>query len=395
MTETIDIQTLVQDDHNFNKGTDAGRQLMEKSFKELGAGRSILVDKDGRIIAGNKSQQAAIAAGIKKVRIIETTGDELVAVKRTDLSLDSKEGRELALADNLTTQVNLEWDKVELAEVAAQQGIDLPDWGLDPKDFAPDPTEPQEAQEDEFDEEKEVIESRVKRGDVWLLGAHRLMCGDSTDPNNIAALMAGQTADLVLTDPPFGNNLGYGRGQLGERRIENDENPEILYDVFSTIDSALKNNTHCLVWIQWRTFSELEKAFAKYKLRTVVIWDKMQAGLSGGGFAEQYEMLCVFIKGKATQNHYSGNVWQVPRVHAKREDMPHPHQKPIEVLAKAFDMCSKQGDNVLDVFGGSGSTLIAAEQLGRKCFMMELDPHYCDVIIARWEKLTGLKAQRL
>ena len=135
MTETIDIQTLVQDDHNFNKGTDAGRQLMEKSFKELGAGRSIVIDKDGRIIAGNKSQQAAIAAGIKKVRIIETTGDELVAVKRTDLSLDSKEGRELALADNLTTQVNLEWDKVELAEVAAQQGIDLPDWGLDPKDL--------------------------------------------------------------------------------------------------------------------------------------------------------------------------------------------------------------------------------------------------------------------
>ena len=127
----VDIQTLVQDDHNFNKGTEAGRQLMERSFSELGAGRSILVDKDGRIIAGNKSQKAAIAAGIKKVRIIETTGDELVAVKRTDISLDSKEGRELALADNLTTQVNLEWDKVELQEVAAQQGIDLPDWGLD------------------------------------------------------------------------------------------------------------------------------------------------------------------------------------------------------------------------------------------------------------------------
>ena len=137
MTETIDIQTLVQDDHNFNKGTDAGRQLMEKSFKELGAGRSILVDKDGRIIAGNKSQQAAIAAGIKKVRIIETTGDELVAVKRTDLSLDSKEGRELALADNLTTQVNLEWDQVELDKVAASEGIDLDGWGLE-KEAVPD-----------------------------------------------------------------------------------------------------------------------------------------------------------------------------------------------------------------------------------------------------------------
>ena len=105
--KVVSIETLVQDDHNFNKGTEAGRKLMERSFTELGAGRSILVDKDGRIIAGNKSQQAAIAAGIKKVRIIETQGDELVAVKRTDISLDSKEGRELALADNLTTQVNL------------------------------------------------------------------------------------------------------------------------------------------------------------------------------------------------------------------------------------------------------------------------------------------------
>lgn len=130
-TETIDINTLVQDDHNFNRGTEAGRKLMEKSFTELGAGRSILVDKDGRIIAGNKSQKAAIAAGIKTVRVIETTGDELIAVKRTDISLDSKEGRELALADNLTTQINLAWDEAELTSVAAQEGIDLDLWGVE------------------------------------------------------------------------------------------------------------------------------------------------------------------------------------------------------------------------------------------------------------------------
>ena len=155
----VDIQTLVQDDHNFNKGTEAGRQLMERSFSELGAGRSILVDKDGRIIAGNKSQKAAIAAGIKKVRIIETTGDELVAVKRTDISLDSKEGRELALADNLTTQVNLEWDKVELQEVAAQQGIDLPDWGLDPADL-------DLSDEAEIERKRKEFEERMAAGEL-------------------------------------------------------------------------------------------------------------------------------------------------------------------------------------------------------------------------------------
>lgn len=134
MEQTINIQELVQDQHNFNKGTAEGEKLMQKSLTELGAGRSILIDKDGNIIAGNKTQKAAIAAGIQKVRVIESDGSELIAVKRTDLSIDSKKGRELALADNVTTQVNLAWDAVELDTIAAQEGIDLPDWGLDPKD---------------------------------------------------------------------------------------------------------------------------------------------------------------------------------------------------------------------------------------------------------------------
>ena len=106
----INIEELVQDEHNFNKGTDEGGKLMERSFKEMGAGRSVLIDKHGKIIAGNKSQKAAIAAGIKRVRVIETTGDELVAVKRTDVDIDTAEGRKMAYLDNLTTQVNLTWD---------------------------------------------------------------------------------------------------------------------------------------------------------------------------------------------------------------------------------------------------------------------------------------------
>lgn len=121
MKETvIDIDQLTQDDKNFNKGTEEGSELMEKSFKELGAGRSIVVDKDNRIIAGNKSQLAAKAAGIKKIRVIETTGDELIAVKRTDLSLDSDKGRKLALADNRTAQINLAWDDTQLNDCADQ-----------------------------------------------------------------------------------------------------------------------------------------------------------------------------------------------------------------------------------------------------------------------------------
>ena len=138
----INIEELVQDEHNFNKGTDEGGKLMERSFKEMGAGRSVLIDKHGKIIAGNKSQKAAIAAGIKKVRIIETTGDELVAVKRTDVELESEQGRKMALLDNLTTQVNLAWDETELQTITGEiEGFDVGDFGLDLENL-PKPYEP-------------------------------------------------------------------------------------------------------------------------------------------------------------------------------------------------------------------------------------------------------------
>ena len=134
--KVIDIEELAQDSHNFNKGNEQGQELMERSFKEMGAGRSILIDRNGHIIAGNKSQKAAIAAGIKKVRVIETTGDELVAVKRTDVDIDSAEGRKLAYLDNLTTQVNLTWDETELEAVQADvEGFDIADFGFDIEDL--------------------------------------------------------------------------------------------------------------------------------------------------------------------------------------------------------------------------------------------------------------------
>ena len=129
--KVIDISQIRHDKRNFNKGTDEGKEMMEKSFKEHGAGRSILLDKDGNIIAGNKSTSAARKAGIKKVRVIETDGTELIAVKRTDISIDSKEGREMALLDNRTAQVNLAWDEIELASTAADMGFDVADFGFD------------------------------------------------------------------------------------------------------------------------------------------------------------------------------------------------------------------------------------------------------------------------
>lgn len=135
--KVMNIEELIQDDHNFNKGTDKGRKLVKESFEKYGAGRSVLLDKDNRLIAGNKATEGAIASGkIKKVRVIETDGTELVVVKRLDLSLDSKEGREMALLDNLTSQVNLDWDTVELANLSNEYGLDLNEWKIEMPEIA-------------------------------------------------------------------------------------------------------------------------------------------------------------------------------------------------------------------------------------------------------------------
>ena len=166
--KVIDIEELAQDTHNFNKGNEQGQELMERSFKEMGAGRSILIDRNGHIIAGNKSQKAAIAAGIKKVRVIETTGDELVAVKRTDVDIDSAEGRKMAYLDNLTTQVNLTWDQTELEAVQADvEGFDIADFGFDIEDL-PQVTFPtgDETEEQAIERKRKEFEEKMAAGEL-------------------------------------------------------------------------------------------------------------------------------------------------------------------------------------------------------------------------------------
>lgn len=397
--ETVNIEELVQDQHNFNKGTEEGARLMEKSFTELGAGRSILIDKDGHIIAGNKSQKAAMAAGIKKVRVIESDGTELIAVKRTDISIDSKEGRELALADNLTTQVNLAWDNVELASVAAEQGIDLPDWGLDPKDLGiEDPTETKEAQEDDFDEEKDKVETVCKKGDIWQLGNHRLMCGDSTKPEDIAALMAGERADIWLTDPPY--NVDYVGKTKDALKINNDKmSPEqfreFLNSAFKAAFDVLVDGGAFYIWFASREYVNFELALreAGLQVRQELIWNKNSLVMGRQDYQWKHEPCLYGWKDGAAHRWYSDRSqttvidWKRP---TKSEE--HPTMKPVGLFGYQIGNSSKKGDVVLDTFGGSGTTIIACEQLNRKARSMELDPHYCDVIIARWEKLTGKKA---
>ena len=220
-TEVVDIRDIIPDDHNFNAGTEKGREMIEKSFRELGAGRSILLDKNNRIIAGNKSQQAAIATGITKVRIVDTEGDEIVAVRRRDVDLDSKVGRELAFADNATQQVSLAWDETELQAVQADvEGFDIADFGFDIEDL-PQVTFPtgddvhtdsSNSNNEESDNDEEEDETDPEKIDLYFK-----MLGDYVYPSNNefdipTLLMDNMPVHLELPLNPWGAEARYKKG---------------------------------------------------------------------------------------------------------------------------------------------------------------------------------------
>ena len=219
-TEVVDIRDIIPDDHNFNAGTEKGREMIEKSFRELGAGRSILLDKNNRIIAGNKSQQAAIATGITKVRIVDTEGDEIVAVRRRDVDLDSKLGRELAFADNATQQVSLAWDEAELQQAAQDYGLDIADFGFDIEDL-PQVTFPtgddvhtnsSNSDNEESDNDEEEDETDPEKIDLYFK-----MLGDYVYPSNNefdipTLLMDNMPVHLELPLNPWGAEARYKKG---------------------------------------------------------------------------------------------------------------------------------------------------------------------------------------
>lgn len=389
------IKDLKFDDKNFNRHTSYGMSLLEKSLRELGAGRSILLDKDNNIIAGNGIVEAAGSVGLENVKIIETTGDEIVAVKRTDMTIDSKEGREMALADNATANADLSWDEDNIKEQTEKWDFDTSDWG---GDFNFD--KGTEVEEDEVPEANENEPAKSKLGEVYHLGNHRLMCGDSTDAGSVAILMDGQKADMVFTDPPYGMNLdtdfssmkseifkgGIG-GKKYEQGIVDDFKPEMvdaIFDSFGYVNEVFlwgadyyaellpdKNKGSWIVWDKRSNDSDDIKA------------DETSDKMYGSCFElcwskTKHKREIARVKWAGIFGMYSDD--------SKRF---HPTQKPVALSQWFLKRFSKSDERVVDLFGGSGSTLIACEQLGRKCYMMELDPKYCDVIRKRYWKLVN------
>lgn len=392
------ISDLKFDEHNFNKHTQKGMGLLEKSLQQFGAGRSILIDKDNNIIAGNGIVEAAGQIGLDKVKIIETDGTEIVAVKRTDVSLDSDQGREMALADNATAAADLKWDKDNIAGYFEPEDVEK--WDLE-LNWDSDT----EIEEDEAPEVDESEPAKSELGKVYQLGEHRLMCGDSTDAGSVAILMDGQKADLWLTDPPYNVDIGCdgesvesmkarhrrtdGATIQGDKQSDGDFR-DFLCTAYKTAMANIKKGGVYYIWIaSTELYNFIGALFDNdIELRQVLVWNKNRMVLGRQDYQWKHE-LCLYGWREGTHNWYNDRTqttvidWERP---TKSDE--HPTMKPVGLFAYQIGNSSKKGDLALDTFGGSGTTLIACEQLGRKCYMMELDPHYCDVIRKRWWKFT-------
>lgn len=382
------------DTKNYRTHDDKNKKLILKSLKKCGAGRSILIDKQGEIIAGNGVYEQAKNLNIP-VKIIETDGSELIAIKRTDLDTESKKRKELALADNSTSD-NVTWD---LSNLKADFDLsELPEWGLEGL-VEVEQLDP-EITEDEVPS-NEQVETRVKRGDIWKLGEHRLMCGDSTVITDVEKLMGGEKADLLLTDPPY--NVAY-EGKTEEKlTIKNDKQDDsqflqFLNDCFSCAFSVLKEGASFYVWHADSEGLNFRLAIknAGLTLKQNLIWVKNSMVLGRQDYQWRHEPCLYGWKEGAAHNWYSDRkqttILEFDRPTKSKE---HPTMKPIALFAYQLGNSTKRGGLVLDLFGGSGTSIIASEQTGRKCYTMELDEHYCDVILTRWENLTGKKAELL
>ena len=323
--------------------------------------------------------------------------------------------KEIVLKDNSAFG---EWDIHALS--ADWSDLPLTDWGVkavwDEVTLEETPqAEKTEVVEDDFDEETDNVQTRCKRGDIWQLGDHRLMCGDSTSLQDVETLMGGVKADMVFTDPPYNVAIGDKNRALNafaaceriERNLEGDTyktdeecGRRLWKPAFAAMLAA--SNDRCAIYVtmpQGGTHMMMMMMMheAGWQVKHELIWMKNSPTFSMGrlDYDYQHEPICFGWKKshkKIGKGEFNKSVWCIDK--PKKCDV-HPTMKPVELVVNAIMNSSEDNDVILDCFGGSGTTLIAAEQTNRKCCMMEYDEHYCDVIIARWEKLTGRQAQKI
>ena len=395
------IEKRVKDLKPYEKNprlNDDAVKYVAESISQFGFRVPIVIDNDNNIVCGHTRWKAC-----KKLKI-----DTVPCVVADDLT--EEQIRAYRLADNRVAE-KAEWDlalhDTELAEI---ETIDMTLLGFDDKEETP-----QEVVEDDFDEEPPA-EPIAKYGDLYQLGRHRLMCGDSTKTNDVECLMGGHKADMVFTDPPYNVAIGSKNAVLNEMNNEKRGNrieTEIRGDLGMTDEEigqqlwfpAFTNmlnvaNDDCALYVtmpQGVTHMTMMMMVneAGWQVKHELMWLKSQPTFSMNRLDYDYKHEPI-LYGWNKKHEFYGNgkfnksVWEIEK---PRESKLHPTMKPIELIVNAIQNSSKDDDIVLDVFGGSGSTLIACEQTNRRCFMMELDPKYVDVIINRWETFTGKKAE--
>jgi DNA modification methylase len=373
--EIVDINTIKPYENNPRKLKDSAIEKVAKSIKEFGFRQPIVVDKEKIIVVGHTRYRASKKLGLTNVPI--TIADNLTP----------EQINAYRIADNRTNE-EAEWD-IELLK-SELKDLQLKDFDLNLTAFDEDQLnnflfEEKEGLTDEDAVPETPEEPITKLGDIWKLGNHRLMCGDSTILNDIDKLTQKQKPDMIFTDPPY--NVAFN-GRSGKFDvIKNDNLEESEFNNF--IDTILNNlnllniNTY-YICCNWAFYGILQK---KLKPKACIVWAKNVFGL-GKGYRHQHEFILFdgFIDASIKNE---SDLWKIK----KDSKYQHPTQKPVELSSRAITNSSRPNNTILDLFGGSGSTLIACEKLNRKARVMELDPKYCDVIVKRWEQFTGKKAE--
>ena len=386
-------------------------QLLARSIEQFGFNVPVLVNKDNQILSGHGRVLAAKELKLKKIPTIQIE------------SLTQTQQKAFILADNKIAQKS-EWDNDLLQlELENLQALDI-DFDLTLTGFETpeldfllhDENIPMSASEEDKAPNALEVEKRVASGDLWQLGEHLLYCGDALLGESYQMLLGEDKASLIFTDPPYnvkidGHVCGTGKVKHAEfhqasGEMTKDEFTSFLQQAFSLLVKHSQNGSLHFVCMGWRHVAEITQAGNVYtELKNICVWNKQIGGM-GSLYRSQHEFVFLFKSGRETHinnvelgkhGRYRTNIWDYPGVSATnhhRKDLHlHPTVKPISMVVDAIKDCSKRGQIVLDVFGGSGTTLLAAEKTKRKARLIEMSPHYCDVILHRYQEMTGIEPE--
>lgn len=389
--QKIKIDKLIPATYNPRKDLkpgDAEYIKIKNSIENFGYVSPLIINKDMTVIGGHQR--------LKVLKELGFTELECIIV-----DLDKTKEKALNIALN---KIQGDWDEEKLEALLQELKLDDFDTNLTGFDFdevdeiLKDVTG---SKEDNFDIDsayEEIEEPITKPGDIWILGKHRLMCGDSTQKNDIMRLINNQEADMILTDPPY--NVDYVGKTAEALKIKNDNMSdnqfyEFLKKVFENMYGVTKEGASIYVFHADTEGLNFRKAFkdAGYKLAECLIWKKDCFVMGRQDYQWQHEPILYGWKEGAAHYFINDRTQStILEFDRQKQSTLHPTMKPIDLIAKLIKNSSKENDIILDLFGGSGSTIIAAEQLNRNCYTMELDPKYCDVIVKRWETLTNKEA---